>query len=86
MLKKTICAGISFMKNKYQNKEIPICSNCLHFIESKYQLHKELGMCKKFVDVNIVTGELKYELAKECRASTSKCEIYGSEYTDKNKP
>ena len=51
-----------------RNKALPICSNCLHFIEhvNNYPYDpnpsdKQYGMCKKFGEVNIITGEIEYD-------------------------
>ncbi len=78
---------IRWMYNKYPVSEIPICSNCIHFIEPEDPTLRRYGRCKKFADVNIVSGEIKYELAKTCRDSYDfDCGLFGSEYIDKNQP
>jgi hypothetical protein len=80
---KTSLKLLRWMHNEYPISEIPICSNCLHFIETPEPTLRRYGRCKKFGDVNIVSGELKYELAKNCRDSID-CGLFGSEYIDKN--
>jgi len=73
-----------------RNKALPICSNCLHFIEhtNNYPYdptpsNKQYGKCKKFAEMNLITGEIEYDLAKNCRLNISKCGNFGSEYTEK---
>ena len=63
-----------------RNKDLPICSKCLHFIEhtNNYPYdpvpnNKEYGRCKKFGEKNLITGEIEYELAKDCRLNANKC-------------
>jgi len=73
-----------------RNRELPICSNCLHFIEHKNNYpydpipnDEQHGRCKKFGEVNLITGAIDYDLAKNCRLNVSKCGNLGSEYEDK---
>ena len=73
-----------------RNKVLPICSNCLHFIEhtNNYPYdsipNDELyGRCKKFGEMNLISGEIKYDFAQDCRLNVSKCGNFGSEYTKK---
>jgi hypothetical protein len=67
-----------------RNKELPICSNCLHFIERTNNYY-DSDRCKKFGEVNLITGAIHYELATNCRLSDSYCGKKGSQYTAKNK-
>ena len=74
-----------------RNKELPICSYCLHFIEhtNNYPYdpipsNEQYGRCKNFGEVNLVTGAIEYDLATNCRLNVSKCGNFGSEYTKKN--
>ncbi len=76
-----------------RNRGLSICSNCLHFIEhtNKYPYDpiptdEQYGRCKKFGEVNLITGVIEYDLAKNCRLNVSKCGNFGSEYTEKIKP
>ena len=73
-----------------RNRGLSICSNCLHFIEhtNKYPYDpipsdEQYGRCKKFGEVNLITGIVEYDLAKNCRLNVSKCGNLGSEYTEK---
>ena len=75
-----------------RNRGLSICSNCLHFIEhtNKYPYDpipsdEQYGRCKKFGEVNLITGVIEYDLAKNCRLNVSKCGNFGSEYTEKIK-
>ena len=40
--------------------------------------------CKKFGEVNFITGEIKYDLAAVCRLGDSNCGKKGLHYTAKN--
>ena len=73
-----------------RNTKLPICSKCLHFIEhtNNYPYDpipndKQYGRCKKFGQINMITGEIEYDLASDCRLNLSKCGKFGSEYTEK---
>jgi hypothetical protein len=73
-----------------RNKNLPICSKCLHFIEhtNNYPYdplpnNEQHGKCKKFGQVNIITGAIEYDLASFCRLKDSKCGNIGSEYIEK---
>ena len=73
-----------------RNKELPICSKCLHFIEhtNNYPYdpmpsNEQHGRCKKFGEVNMISGAIDYDLASNCRLNVSKCGQFGSEYTEK---
>lgn len=66
-----------FIKNENNN----ICINCIHYIERvKFEpyncyINENLPQCKKFKTMNIVTGEIDYELAITCRNNIDKCNI-----------
>jgi hypothetical protein len=75
-----------------RNKELPICSNCLYFIEhtNNYPYdpipsNEQYGRCKRFGEVNFITGELNHDLAMNCRLDVSKCGNIGSKYKEKIK-
>jgi len=72
-----------------RNRELPICINCLHFIEDKIYYpydqipcDEQYGRCKKFGQVNLISGAIKYDLARDCRFDVSKCGNSGSEYIE----
>jgi hypothetical protein len=70
-----------------RNKELPFCSQCLHFIKrtNNYPYdpipEDEYGRCKKFGEFNLITGLINYDYAKNCRNDINKCGQRGSEYT-----
>ena len=75
-----------------RNKALPICSNCLHFIEhtNNYPYdpipsNEQHGRCKKFGEVNMITGAIEYDLASDCRLNVRKCGNSGLEYMEKIK-
>ena len=74
-----------------RNKKLPICLNCIHFIEHKNNYPYDslpsdslYGKCKQFGEVNIVTGTFSYEYARLCRDNDKKCGKYGSQYKPKD--
>jgi hypothetical protein len=74
-----------------RNKKLPICINCLHFIEHKNNYPYDpnpsdhlYGKCKQFGEVNIITGIFQYEYARLCRDNSNKCGKFGSQYTPKH--
>lgn len=84
--KKTFSTGRTFIRNK----ELPLCLNCVHFIEHKNNYpydplpdDKIYSRCKKFGEVDIITGTIEYDFAKHCRDNIVKCGKTGSEYTQK---
>jgi hypothetical protein len=73
-----------------RNKELPICSNCSYFIEHKNNYpydaipsDEQYGRCKTFGEVNLITGVIDYDLARNCRLTDNKCGKLGSEYSNK---
>jgi hypothetical protein len=77
---RTLCT--SFIRNK----ELPICSTCVQFIEhtNNYPYDpipcNKQGRCKKFGEVNMITGAIEYDFANDCRFNENKCGKFGSEY------
>ena len=89
ILNRNFSTGKIFIRNR----GLSICSNCLHFIEhtNNYPYDpipsdEQYGRCKKFGEVNLITGSIDYDLASNCRLNVSKCGNFGSEYTEKIKP
>ena len=71
-----------------RNAKLPSCLSCLHFIEhtNNYPYdplpsNDQHGKCKQFGEVIFVTGEIEYDLARDCRVDVSKCGPVGSLYT-----
>jgi hypothetical protein len=86
----TLCKKFSSVKISIRNKDLPICSNCLYFIEhtNNYPYdpipsNEKYGKCKKFGEVDLVTGIIEYDFAKNCRLNDNKCGTLGSEYKNK---
>lgn len=82
----------SFSTNKpfIRNTDLPICSKCIHFIEHKNNYpydslpnDKLYGKCKKFGQVNFISGEIEYDLARISRDDNNKCGKNGSEYKER---
>ena len=67
-----------------RNKELPVCSNCLHFIEYTNNNPLEGYRCKKFGEMNLITGAIKYDLAAVCRLDEHACGKDALHYTSKN--
>jgi len=75
-------------KTFIRNKELPLCSNCFYFLEHKNNYpydpmpsNEQHGQCKKFGEVNMVTGVVEYDLARACRLNESQCGKLGSEFS-----
>ena len=66
-----------------RNKELPICSNCVHFIELEIDYPYRGYRCKKFGEMDVITGEIKYDLAAVCRLDDDMCGEEGDQYTAK---
>ena len=73
-----------------RNKQLPICSKCVHFIEhtnnypyDSIPSNEQYGKCKKFGEVNMITGSIEHDLASDCRLNNDKCGKFASEYTKK---
>jgi len=84
-LNRNFSAGKIFIRNT----QLPVCTNCLHFIEhtNNYPYDPipsdaQYGRCKKFGEINMVTGQIEYDLAIKCRLDVSRCGNDGSEYED----
>jgi len=80
-------SNFSTVNNFIRNKELPICSKCVHFIQhtNNYPYdpipnNEQYGRCKKFGEVNMITGIIEYDLASNCRLDNSKCGKFASEY------
>ena len=88
MLNRNFSTGTIFIRNT----QLPICSNCLHFIEHTNNYPYDpipsdthYGRCKKFGETNLITGVIDHDLALTCRLNVSRCGNAGTEYTEKIK-
>lgn len=80
------------MVNTVRNIQFPVCKNCVHFIEhtNNYPYdpvpdNEQYGKCKKFGEMDVVSGAVHHDYARLCRENTKKCGIRGSEYEAKTK-
>jgi hypothetical protein len=79
------------IKYPIRNTNFPSCINCTHFIEhtnlypyDSPTSDKDYGRCKKFGEINLITGSIEYDFAKDCRYNENKCGKSGSEYKEKD--
>jgi len=86
ILKSNFSTGPIYIRNK----QLPICSECVHFIEhtnnypyEPIPINKQYGKCNKFGEVNMITGSIEYDLASDCRLNDDKCGKFASEYSKK---
>ena len=73
-----------------RNTALPLCLTCVHFIEhtNNYPYdpppsNQQHGQCRKFGEVNLITGPIEHDLAAACRFNASQCGRFGSEYRKK---
>ena len=59
---------------------MPICSNCVHYIELENDYPYDGSTCKKFGEMDVITGAIKYDLAAVCRLGDSNCGKKGLHY------
>ena len=82
LLKRYFSTGKFFIRNQ----SLPVCTNCLHFIKdiNNYPYDPPpndlFGKCKKFGEINFITGTTTYDFASHCRNDEEKCGKIGSEY------
>ena len=76
-----------------KNMNYPICGNCVnyrHFIPIQrtrriYDFeYSNMGVCMKFGEKNMITGEIKYDSAIDCRNDKSKCTKHARYFTPLN--
>jgi hypothetical protein len=77
--------------NRFYSNLKPFCVNCAHFIPHKNNYPYDpipsdsvYGKCRKFFDVNLVTGIVKYKYAIDCRIDNDKCDVDAKEFMEKN--
>ena len=84
ILNRILSPGQVFIKNS----DLPICLNCLHFIrptELQKNDYERYGRCKKFGEMNLITGEIEYGFTRHCRLDDEKCGYIATEYSEKTK-
>ena len=73
-----MCMGPSSM---ITNMDLPSCINCKFFKPSLYSDYESsLGKCEKFGTKNIITDEIVYDFADECRNNEKKCGMIGAKF------
>ena len=75
MVSKLLSSGLISGIRKFQ---YPACVNCVYFIKTTN--NENYGRCKKFGEMDLVTGVIEHDFAKLCREDTKKCGWRGSEY------
>jgi hypothetical protein len=83
MLQLLFIIFIVFKKFSFiKNKDLPICKNCIHFInyEKNPELNDVYGKCKLFGEKNIITGEITYTSASTSRDCEHLCGITAKYY------
>ena len=78
---KMINSLVTLPKQFIKNAKMPVCKQCSFFIPHTVAKHKyDLGLCKKFGEKNILSGEIKYFLASVNRNDTNRCGLSGIYY------
>ena len=73
-----------------RNTTLPVCNRCVYFAEDKTNYpydalpdSKLYGRCKRFGQVNYITGVTEHDYAANCRKDAAKCGTLASEYSSK---
>jgi len=77
------------MENKQfiTNSKVPICKNCVYFKPCKYdEKFYDLGKCRKFGKMDILSGIIEYKYAYDCRTSNDLCSFNGTYYEERKHP
>ena len=85
--------SLRFFTTLVIKKPINLCVNCVHYMKYKYDYpHDELyayktkiGTCALFGKQHLVTGEIDYDNALECRLNELKCGKNGQFFIQKDK-
>jgi hypothetical protein len=63
------------------NMDLPSCVNCKFFKPSLHSDYESsFGKCEKFGTKDIVTNEILYDFANECRNNEKKCGMMGGKF------
>lgn len=66
-----------------RNINIPACRNCIHYKPNMYnEFTSDKSTCGNFGYKNIITGEIKYDLAHFCRNTQDKCGKEGKLFSE----
>ena len=71
-----LCFSDPFIKNI----EIPSCRNCIYYKLDYNDPRYTYNKCSLFGKMDIITGEVKYDLARESRTNEMKCGIQGAHF------
>ena len=85
--------SLRFFSTFIIKKPINLCVNCLHYMEYKflyphdelYSYKSKIGNCALFGKQHLVTGEIEYDNALECRTNELKCGKKAQFYIQKHK-
>lgn len=85
-----VLVGVRHIRHtpNYDYAGLPTCNNCIYYRdlspESKVADPEKArlgGKCKLFGKVNIITGEILLDNAKQCRDMQDRCGFMGKYYT-----
>lgn len=69
------------------NSKVPICKNCVYFKPYKHdEKLYDLGKCRKFGTMDILSGIIEYKYAYTCRTSNDLCSFNGTYYEERKHP
>lgn len=65
------------------NAKYPNCVNCVHYIPPDFEYSsKYYGKCKKYGEMNIITGEINHDFTEKCRKSDTMCGVEGKHFVE----
>jgi hypothetical protein len=81
--KDILLSNMSLIQKRFlfiKNANLKLCINCVNFIEEKNNYsydpvpnNKLYGLCKKFGEQDLVTGQIDNAFASVCRMDNAKC-------------
>ena len=76
---------IKLAKQKYWTESVKInCKDCIFFNKyEKYDYINSINICKKFLDKDLITGEIINISALNCRKDNNKCGEKGKYFITK---
>jgi hypothetical protein len=86
----SFATALSTEKIFIRNKCLPICANCIHFIEHTNNYPYDplpddrfYGKCKKYGELDLISGVINHDFAKHCRMDNTKCGKMGTDFKEK---
>jgi hypothetical protein len=78
--------SLSVSATKIKNINVPACRNCIFYKPDVYgdEFGSPYSRCEKFGEKNIITNEIKYDFAEDCRKDETKCGIQGRYFDETN--